>query len=103
MLFLIQLDFHQRDKRNAPSLSVITKSSNRNYPPEDDDEEGFKDQEEIENSEESSEQDGSETSISDKLTWVAKIAYASVGLPYSMQLSIMAFYINYFLLDVAKV
>ncbi|CAF1267765.1 unnamed protein product [Adineta ricciae] len=33
----------------------------------------------------------------------SKLAYASVGLPYSMQLSIMAFYINYFLLDVAKV
>jgi Na+/melibiose symporter-like transporter len=37
------------------------------------------------------------------LSWKAKLAYASVGLPYSMQLSIIAFYMNFFLLDVAKV
>ncbi|CAM4739895.1 unnamed protein product [Rotaria magnacalcarata] len=43
------------------------------------------------------------TASSDQLSWVSKIAYASVGLPYSMQLSIIAFYINEFLLDVAKV
>ncbi|CAF0855457.1 unnamed protein product [Adineta steineri] len=45
----------------------------------------------------------SEASSSDKLSVLTKLAYASVGLPYSMQLSIIAFYINYFLLDVAKV
>lgn len=37
------------------------------------------------------------------LNWIDKLAYASVGLPYSMQLSIIAFYINFFLLDVANV
>lgn len=43
------------------------------------------------------------TRRSPKLSAMTKLAYASVGLPYSMQLSIIAFYINYFLLDVAKV
>ncbi|CAF3461872.1 unnamed protein product [Rotaria socialis] len=77
-----------RNRSDSPPPYTITKSN-------DYDEQSI--------GEESSNEPFDDTASSDQLSWLSKIAYASVGLPYSMQLSIIAFYINEFLLDVAKV
>ncbi|CAF3458697.1 unnamed protein product [Rotaria sp. Silwood1] len=83
------------NQSDSPPPYTITKRNGFIEEPEEDEEDEYSVEESI--------GETSDTSSSDKLSWLSKIAYASVGLPYSMQLSIIAFYINEFLLDVAKV
>ncbi|CAF1003270.1 unnamed protein product [Rotaria sordida] len=86
-----------KKRGNSPPIQTITKY-NRHAEESDDEEE-----EEEEYTYDDPTKEILNKSSSDKLSWRTKIAYGAVGLPYSMQLSIIAFYINEFLLDIAKV
>ncbi|CAF3948432.1 unnamed protein product [Rotaria sp. Silwood2] len=93
-----------RNKGDSPPPYTITKRNGYNKDEEEEEEEEEdEDEDEEEYADEESIAETTDTSSSDKLSWLSKIAYASVGLPYSMELSIIAFYINEFLLDTAKV